>query len=151
MYFINGKFNSTFRDFDLYKKLGIVSVNAKRNEGIINEIKTNEIIALFSTRSGYLGAGKVVETAVPIGEFKMHQGGQLIEYDDYPFKEIARVSPHFKTEEFVIRVEWLYVVPELEDGVIDDDLFVGEHSVEILDDERTKRWLVETFDLSINV
>ncbi|WP_020006245.1 hypothetical protein [Salinicoccus albus] len=151
MYFINGKFNSTFRDFDLYKKLGIISVNGRSNEEVVSKIAADDIIALFSTRSGYLGAGRVMDTAVPIDEFKMHQGGRLIDNDEYPFKEIARVNPHFKQEEFVIRVEWLYVVPDLEDGMIDDDLFVGEHSAELLDDERTKRWLADTFSLNINV
>ncbi|WP_411843913.1 hypothetical protein [Salinicoccus sp. HZC-1] len=151
MYFINGKFNQTFRDYDVYKKLGIVSVTGKSNESAIGAIDIGDVFALYSTRYGYLGVGKVVEAAKPFEEIEMHQGGLLIDHEDYPFKEIRRINPHFGKEEYALRVEWLALVPELEDGIVDDDLFVGRRPVELLEDVRTKKWLMENFDLNIRI
>lgn len=151
MYFINGKFNSTFRDYNLYTKLGIISVTGKSNEEAIMEVEKGEIVALYTTRYGYLGVGRVTRTAVPFETLELHQGGLLIEHEDYPFKEIRRINPHFGSEEYALRIEWLALVPELEDGLLDDNLFVGEKPVEPLTDSRTKEWLLETFELDIEV
>lgn len=151
MYFINGKFNQTFRYYDMYKKLGIVSVTGKSNQQAIEALETGDVFALYSTSYGYLGVGRVVEAACPFEEIEMHQGGLLIEHDDYPFREIRRINPHFGKEEYALRAEWLALVPELEDGMVDDDLFVGKRPVEILKDARTKQWLIENFNLNIEI
>ncbi len=150
MYFINCKFNDTFRDFDVYRKLGIVSVTGKSNEDAMMAVEPGDIIALYSTRYGYLGAGRVTEAARPFEELEMHQGGFLIEHESYPFKEIRRINPHFGKEEYALRIEWLALVPTLQDGLLDDNLFVGEQPVERLKDMHTKEWLIQTFDLNIN-
>ncbi|WP_017548360.1 hypothetical protein [Salinicoccus carnicancri] len=151
MYFINGKFNSTFRDYDLYKKLGIISVSGKSNIHDIMGIAKGEIIALYSTRYGYLGAGRVKASAVPLETIEMHQGGLMIDRDEYPFREIMRINPHFGSEEYVLRVDWLALVPELDDGLLDDGLFVGGKPVEKIEDERTRAWVIDTFKLDVEV
>lgn len=149
MYFINGNFNSTFRDYDLYKKLGIISVSGKSNIHDIMGIAKGDIIALYSTRYGYLGAGRVRASAVPLETIEMHQGGLMIDREDYPFREIMRINPHFGSEEYVLRVEWLALVPELSDGLLDDGLFVGGKTVERIEDERTRDWVIDTFNLDV--
>lgn len=151
MFFINGKFNQTFRYYDMYKKLGLVSVTGKSNQQAIEVLDAGDVFALYSTSYGYLGVGRVVEPAKPLEEIEMHQGGLLVEYDAYPFKEIRRINPHFGKEEYALKAEWLALVPELEDGMVDDDLFVGKRPVELLKDEWTKKWLMENFNVNIEV
>lgn len=151
MFFINGKFNQTFRYYDMYKKLGIVSVTGKSNQQAIEALDAGDIFALYSTRYGYLGVGRVVEPAGRFEDIEMHQGGLLIERDDYPFKEIRRINPHFGREEYALRAEWLALVPELEDGIFEEGLFVGRRPVELLKDERTKKWLMENFNLNMDI
>src|SRR5699024_2975044 len=138
MYFINGKFNSTFRDYDLYRKLGIISVSGKNNIHDIMEISKGDVIELYSTRYGYLGVGWSLAYSVSIGTDERRQGGLVIERKEYPCSEIMLINPHFCSEEYVLRVEWLALVPELGDGLLDDGLFVGGKPIERIEDERTR-------------
>ncbi len=145
MFAINGRFNQTFREFDTYKRLGIVSLTTSRHKESVKQLKRGDEFALYSTRQGFLGIGRVVEPAVPFEAFKMHSGGKLIEYDEYPFKEIQRINPHFGKEEYVLRVEWVTVVESDDDG-----LMIGEYEaadpVTQLDADMTQR-VRNAFDL----
>ncbi|TVT29028.1 hypothetical protein FO441_01760 [Salinicoccus cyprini] len=145
MYAINGRFNRTFRDFELYRQLGIVSVTTTRFKENLMKMKPGERFALYSSGNGWLGVGRVVEPAVPFGEFEMRQGGRLIEYDQYPFKEIGRINPHFAKEEYVMRVEWLGLVSSLEEA-IDFGTFDSKDPVVLLD-ETQKDAVMDVFNV----
>jgi|TARA_B100000809_G_scaffold199564_1_gene199607 hypothetical protein len=147
MYGINGKFNSTFRDFETYRRLGIVSVTTTRYKRSIMGPGKGDLFALYSTRQGWLGVGRVVDSAVPFQDFRMHQGGLLVEQDAYPFKEIQRINPHFGKEEYILRVEWLAIVDSVEDGKMIGG-FDSDDPVIVLDG-KTEAEVLRTFDLSI--
>ncbi|WP_342388933.1 hypothetical protein [Salinicoccus bachuensis] len=147
MYAINGKFNQTFRDFGIYRRLGIVSVTTTRFKESVMGPGPGDLFALYSTRQGWLGVGRVVEPAVPFRDFRMHQGGRLIDQDAYPFKEIQRINPHFGKEEYVLRVEWLAIVDTVEEGELIGG-FDSDDPVIVLDD-KTEAEVFRAFDLSI--
>ncbi|MFC3419870.1 hypothetical protein ACFOLA_10310 [Salinicoccus hispanicus] len=145
MYAINGKFNRTFRVFELYRRLGIVSVTTTRFKENLLKMKPLDLFALYSSGNGWLGIGRVVEPAAPFAEFEMHQGGRLIDYDQYPFKEIQRINPHFGKEEYIMRVEWLALVDSLEAGV-DLGVFDFKDPVMVLDD-RQEAEIMKAFNI----
>lgn len=147
MYAINGKFNQTFRDFAMYRRLGIVSVTTTRFKESVMGPETGDLFALYSTRQGWLGIGRVVEPAVPFQDFRMHQGGRLIDQDAYPFREIHRINPHFGKEEYVLRVEWLAIVDTVEEGKLIGG-FDSDDPVIMLDD-KTEAEVLRAFGLSI--
>lgn len=145
MYAINGRFNRTFRDFELYRRLGIVSVTTTRFKDGFLQMNSRDLFALYSSGNGWLGVGRVVSSAVCFAEFEMHQGGLLIDYDQYPFKEIQRINPHFGKEEYVIRVEWLTIVDSLEAGM-EIQPFDSKKPVIQLDDIQTHE-VMKAFNL----
>ena len=147
MYAINGKFNSTFRDFETYRRLGIVSVTTTRFKRSVKGPGKGDLFALYSTRQGWLGVGRVIDPAVPFQDFTMYHGGLLVEQDAYPFKEIQRINPHFGKEEYIFRVEWLAIVDSVEDGKM-VGRFDSDDPVIVLDG-KTEAEVLRTFDLSI--
>ncbi|GAB3068990.1 hypothetical protein ACFOU0_10465 [Salinicoccus sesuvii] len=145
MYAVNGKFNRTFRDFDVYKRLGIVSVTTTRFKENFLKMNPKDFFALYSSGNGWLGVGRVISSAVCFADFEMHQGGRLIDYDQYPFKEIQRINPHFGREEYVIRVEWVALVDSLEAGK-DIQSFESKDPVTQLDDGQARK-ILQAFNI----
>lgn len=146
-WFINIGDGKDHRSWVDCRKYGFISAGQdERLAAAMRKLEVGSTIFAYATGRGYVGFGKVIETAVPISEFTVDSESRPLLEMDLEAKGLDQNSENPKLSEWVARVKWNKTFPK-DQARWGTDLFAHRGTLCKLRDEGTLKFLYGEFGI----